>query len=109
MGSHARGAARQDSDVDLMLVTRTPGLYVEDTAWVESFGTVRTTGVEDWGAVTSVRAHYAEGREVEFGVTSPSWAATDPVDPGTAAVVRHGFRVLVDPTGLLQALLEAAR
>lgn len=34
-------------------------------------------------------------------------AATTPVDPGTGRVVRDGFVVLHDPTGVLGALVTA--
>src|SRR5690606_1092785 len=44
--------------------------------------------------------------EVELGLADPAWAATDPVDPGTARVVGDGFLVLHDPAGALAALAD---
>jgi hypothetical protein len=88
------------------MVTTHPAKYVGDTGWTSAFGSPRTTETEHWGRVTSVRVRYEDGLELELGVTSPEWASTDPVDPGTARVVRDGFRILYDPTGLL-ARLEA--
>jgi predicted nucleotidyltransferase len=35
VGSHARGTARPDSDIDLMLLTTDPHGFRTDTAWVE--------------------------------------------------------------------------
>lgn len=104
VGSHARGEARPDSDVDLMLVTRLPQSYLDDHEWVEGFGTVDDVAVERWGAVTSLRVRYAGGPEVELGITTPAWATTDPVDPGTARVVSDGFRILLDDDGTLGGL-----
>jgi hypothetical protein len=49
------------------------------------------------------------GLEVEFGFAAPSWAATEPVDAGTAQVVGDGFRVLYDPVGILRALVVACQ
>jgi hypothetical protein len=45
--------------------------------------------------------------EIEFTFCSPSWAATDPVDPGTAAVVSNGWRVLLDKAGRFENLALA--
>lgn len=75
VGSHARGAARPDSDVDLMLVTERPRDYLSEQGWLERFGRVARISVEEWGAVTSLRVHYASGLEVELGITSPAWAS----------------------------------
>jgi predicted nucleotidyltransferase len=55
VGSHARGTARPDSDVDLVLLTERPRDLVDDTSWLERFGTVSRRVVEGWGRVTSVR------------------------------------------------------
>jgi hypothetical protein len=104
VGSHARGEARPDSDVDLMIITTEPQRYVEDDSWVGVFGCVETVTVERWGAVTSLRVHYEGGPEVELGITTPEWASTDPVDPGTERVVRDGIRPLLDRAGMLAGL-----
>ena len=46
---------------------------------------------------------------MELGVAAPGWAATDPVDPGTARVVVDGMRILHDSDELLARLQQAAR
>src|SRR5689334_9885790 len=68
VGSQARGTARPDSDVDLIVLTERPGHLLDDTAWIRKFGTVQTIMREDYGPVQSIRVHYAEGLEVEFGI-----------------------------------------
>jgi hypothetical protein len=55
----------------------------------------------------SKRVYYADGREVEFGITTVDWARIDPVDAGTRRVVADGMAILSDPDNILQALIEA--
>jgi predicted nucleotidyltransferase len=103
VGSHARGAARPDSDIDLVLLCTEPQAFLGATAWLHTFGEVERCHTEDWGRVTSLRVHYRERFEVEFGLTSPVWAAL-PVDPGTKSVVANGMRILLDRDGTLGRL-----
>jgi predicted nucleotidyltransferase len=77
VGSHARGEARPDSDIDLVLLARR----------------------------TSLRVHYEDGLEVEYGLTSSAWA-TPPIDEGTARVISGGMRILLDREGLLESALD---
>jgi predicted nucleotidyltransferase len=102
VGSHARGAPRVDSDVDLVLLAERPAELVADTAWVGNFGELTRLTVEDWGRVTSVRAWYTGGLEVEFGLATADWA-TRP-DAGTRRVVSDGLRVLLDRDGAFARL-----
>ena len=105
VGSHARGEARPDSDIDLVLLCTDPQAFLDDTAWLRVFGEVATCHTEDWGLVTSLRVYYRERFEVEFGLTSLVWAVL-PVDPGTQSVVLNGMRILVDREGILERLQE---
>jgi predicted nucleotidyltransferase len=102
VGSHARGDARPDSDVDLVLLSSEPEALLREREWLTRFGVVESVVSEDWGRVTSLRVFYANGVEVEFGVAGPDWAA-DP-DEGTRRVVEDGFAVVWDPRGLLAPL-----
>jgi predicted nucleotidyltransferase len=107
VGSQARGTARPDSDVDLVVVTETPADLVTDPGWTEYFGAVERQAGEDWGAVRSLRLWYRDGPEVEFGIAAPEWLA-EPLDPGTRDVLRAGYRMLYDRAGDLEAALQAA-
>ena len=91
-----------------MTLLHAPSALVDDLSWCEAFGEVTVRSVEHWGAVTSVRVVYEDGLEVELGLAGVAWASTDPVDAGTARVVRDGFRILFDPTGALAQLAGAA-
>ena len=106
VGSHARGAARPDSDIDLVLLCEEPYTFLAHTSWIHHFGAVERCHTEAWGVVTSLRVYYTEGFEVEFGMTNLAWAGL-PVDLGTQDVVSHGMRILWDREGVLARLQEA--
>lgn len=103
VGSHARGDARADSDIDLVLICSDPTRYLADPSWASAFGTVTDLVTEDWGLVQSVRVFYQDGPEVEFGIAGTAWTEIPP-DPGTAAVVRDGCSNLLDRDGRLGRL-----
>lgn len=107
VGSHARGTAREDSDVDLVLITKTPQAYLDRDDWLTMFGKVKQSVVEDWGLLKSKRVFYEGGLEVEFGLTVPQWAAINPIDAGTHRVVTDGAQILMDRDGILATLLNA--
>ena len=102
-GSHARGEARPDSDVDLCILTAAPGSLLEERSWVHGFGADAriVEPVEDYGLVQSIRVYYGS-LEVEFGITDAAWARI-PIDEGTAGVINDGLWILHDPDGRLAA------
>ena len=108
VGSHARGSARPDSDIDVVVVVQDPKTYLNDTSWTSMFGNVARAVVENWGNVTSLRVFYSDGPEVEFGFTTDAWCHLPP-DPGTRAVVQAGCVVLFDRAQMLSALVEECR
>ena len=108
VGSWARGAAREDSDVDLVLLTDDVAAYTDRDDWVPGLGGLGVAATRTWGALTERRLVLPGGLEADVGIVPPSWARTDPVDPGTARVVRDGLEVLHDPAGQLARLLVAA-
>jgi Streptomycin adenylyltransferase len=111
VGSHARGTARADSDIDLVLITTDPNGIRADTAWVDAIGW-NAIGArpmkwedEDYGGVWSRRLWLEQDRgEVEISFGLPSWADVNPLDPGTREVIADGCRILYDPNGLLRRL-----
>jgi predicted nucleotidyltransferase len=106
VGSVARGDARPDSDVDVVLLTTHPARYLESVDWVSEFGAAQRVEQENYGKVTSVRAAYGDGLEVEFAVAAADWASA-PFDSGTEAVARNGIVVLLDRDGHATALAAA--
>jgi len=109
VGSWARSEPRMDSDVDLVILTTEKGAYSVSEAWVSAALSqpaemIRT---QEWGPVTERRIRLASGLEIEFGFAPPSWAKTNPVDPGTARVVLGGCVPLSDRDKLFEKLLGA--
>lgn len=103
VGSHARGSARPDSDVDLLILSDVAEQFVADTGWLRRLGRHERHSVERWGRVRSVRVFYAGGDEIEFGFAKTDWAAS-PLDPGSRRVVEAGFQPLFDRAGILGVL-----
>jgi hypothetical protein len=114
VGSHARGTARMDSDIDLVLLATDADRIRADTTWVteidrHEIGTrPQRWRDQEYGAAWSRRIwlepHYGQ---VELTFAPLSWATTDPVDDGTRRVISGGCRILHDPYALLQRICEA--
>lgn len=107
-GSHARGEARPDSDIDFCILCSNPADLLDDHSWILSFdSSARVAGsVEDYNLVKSIRVFYGTV-EAEFGVTEQAWAEP-PIDPGTAGVINRGLRILHDPSGRLERAVASA-
>jgi hypothetical protein len=114
VGSWARGNARPTSDIDLMLLTPDPEAFRSSSAWLDEIdwaalgASMKSSRDVPYGAAWSRHVELDEGTSVEFSFARPNWASTSPCDPGTRAVVSRGCRVLHDPTGILQRLVQNA-
>jgi predicted nucleotidyltransferase len=110
-GSWAKGVARMDSDADLVVVCADPNRFEHDAGWIrDALGVdAQVVRTQLWGVLLERRVQLSSGFEVEFGFVTPSWADVEPVDAGTARVVKDGFRVLHDPSGLLHRLTTTLR
>lgn len=105
VGSHARGEARPDSDIDFVLLCERPRQFLEASDWVAEFDLVESVEREDWGRVQSLRVNFRGGLEVEFGITDPNWAEP-PLDPGTIRVLRSGNGIVFDRDDYLRSRLS---
>src|SRR5689334_16875474 len=85
IGSHARNAAKETSDIDLVLIATDRDLYLKDTTWVQQFGIVNEQQIEDYGLLISVRVFYMDGLELEYGIADERWSAV-PLEEGTRRV-----------------------
>jgi len=95
VGSHARGEASPESDVDLILLLKNPKEYLKDQDWISEFGEPSHIVQEEWGKVTSLRVLYADGLEVEYGLSNLEWGS-DPSDDVDAHVIKNGLVVLYE-------------
>jgi predicted nucleotidyltransferase len=109
VGSHARNAARSDSDVDLVILSNEKDNLISNHAWIETFGISEKILVENFGALTSIRVFYKNDLEIEFGIVSPDWASLNPLDPGTKRVIVDGSRIILDKKNLLKPLLHSIK
>jgi uncharacterized protein len=113
VGSHARGTARPDSDIDLIVLAERPSDFRADASWLgmidwsQAATQVETWQDKDYGAVWSRHVLLATQLELEISFAPPSWASVMPLDAGTRQVVAEGCRVLHDPDGLLAELCSA--
>jgi len=112
VGSRARGTARPDSDVDLVLLASRPHEFRRDDHWLAEIdwgdSHVATWRDVDYGSAWSRHVDLPPGGEIELTFCEPAWAATDPVDAGTRKVIAGGCVVLVDKAKLFANLLTAA-
>jgi nucleotidyltransferase-like protein len=103
VGSYARDAATEGSDVDLLILTTDVSKYISDRSWVSRFGKDSECRVEDWGKITSLRTFYKGGLEVEYGFSTPDWAKI-PMDAGSLRVVSDGMKILFDAQNILSTV-----
>lgn len=109
VGSWARGTGRADSDVDVVVLADDPTALVAGENLPTALGALALLGETRFGVLLAVRLAMPHDVELELGIAPPSWAATTPVDAGTARVVAGGMAILRDPDGLLAALSAAVR
>ncbi len=109
-GSYARGDAGPESDVDIKVLTDDPDRFraghdwLREIAFESGIATVTAVDKGDW---LQVVARLEDGLEMEFSISAPDWAGTDPVSPGAAFVLSKGLKPLYDPDKLFASLLTS--
>ena len=103
VGSHARKAATEVSEVDLLLVVSPPNIYLKYRQWTSLFGNVVREQTEHYGECTSLRVWYDEGLEVEYRFVDESWASL-PVAEDTRKIVSDGMKVMFERKPLLSLM-----
>jgi predicted nucleotidyltransferase len=105
VGSYARQAATEESDVDLIILTWEREKYFQNHEWLSRFGQIEETEYENWGRVKSLRAFYEGNVEIEYSFSTPDWADI-PIEMGTYRVVSAGMRIIFDPQNRFSALQQ---
>ena len=95
VGSYARGTNKENSDLDIVIITSNKSDMITNQDFTQEFGEVYKQQTEYYGACTSISAWYSDGKEVEFGIVEPSWVTT-PLDTGTYQVLSDGYKLIVD-------------
>jgi aminoglycoside 6-adenylyltransferase len=112
VGSQARAdtPADQWSDTDLALVVDDPAPYLAGWEWLGAFGRPLLSFVEPTavGPFAERRVLFESGLEVDFALLPVAAARRMAQDPEARAVLRRGFRILVDKLGLEAPLRAGA-
>lgn len=95
VGSYARGANKEHSDLDIVIITSNKSEMIANPDFIQESGEVCKQQIEYYGACTSIRAWYKGGKEVEFGIVEPSWISM-PLDTGTYKVLSDGYKIIID-------------
>jgi hypothetical protein len=111
VGSWARGDARPDSDLDVLVLTNdmtwaTSAEWLRDPKLGLTEQTITSAQREVHGIARSWRLLLGAS-EVDLTFADISWANSSPIDCGTWRVLSGGIKVLVDKDGLLKALIES--
>ena len=105
VGSYARGTNRENSDLDIVIITSRKSEMVENQDFVQRFGKVDRQQTEYYGACTSIRVWYEDGREVEYGIVETSWISL-PLDAGTHRVLSDGHKIIIDKKGYFEGVRQ---
>lgn len=109
VGSYAYGHPRMGSDVDLVLLSQRTPEHLANLAFIQMITPGgRVIRRERWGPMHERRVRLPSGLVVEFGLTTPEWAAL-PLDPGTSKVLSDGCKIVVDDGTVTAALRSVNR
>jgi uncharacterized protein len=88
IGSWARGVARPDSDIDLLVIAQDTAGYFAWQDWLSDFGKPTDRARESVAGLSALRAWYADGPEVEFILVTPAQLedASVLLDAGSMAI-----------------------
>lgn len=95
VGSYARGTNKENSDLDIVIITSNKSGMLAKQGFIQEFGEVYKQQIEYYGACTSIRVWYKDRKEVEFGIVEPSWISM-PLDTGTHQVLSDGYKIIID-------------
>lgn len=95
IGSYARGTNKENSDLDIVIITSNKSGMIANQDFTQDFGKVYKQQIEYYGACTSIRVWYEDEKEVEFGIVEPSWISM-PLDTGTHKVLSDGYKIIID-------------
>ena len=98
VGSYANGREKEDSDIDIVIITSNKASMIKNPNFINEFGNIAKKQIEYYKACTSIRSWYKDGKEIEFGIVDSSWIKP-PLDKGTYNVLSNGYEVIIDKKG----------
>ncbi|MEL6463064.1 MAG: nucleotidyltransferase domain-containing protein [Cyanobacteria bacterium J06621_15] len=131
VGSYARGEAKPDSDIDLMVIASDTEIFRQNHGWVHQinwesidykiqqwndaqYGVVWSRHIDLYNSKSNLKSNSKNNSknnlskklkvEISFGL--PKWASVNPVDSGTFGVVSRGCKIIYDPQGILTNLIS---
>jgi uncharacterized protein len=104
VGSYAYERPRMGSDLDLVLLTTRPNRYGPWLGTSSPLAPADPLRTQAWGPLMEIRLRRRTGLQLDVGVVLPTWASTNPLDPGTAGIVRDGLLIVYDPDRILARL-----
>ena len=113
-GSWARGNAKSDSDIDLLILVRNKSKF-KKTNWIKDLAFEKINEKVEhfkdkiYGLVWSRHIFLNSKAQIEFSFAESSWANTENLDKGTHKVVSDGFKIIYDPELILNKLVEKVR
>ena len=103
VGSQARGEMPADglSDIDVAVFARDPARLLRRREWIDELGSAWASHLEPNGLETGEerRVLFDDGQDVDFAVFPIAYLPAMLADASAMAVLRRGFRTLVDKDG----------
>jgi hypothetical protein len=96
-----------------MILTANTDLFFRDKDWFNRISwhdlNLKVVSYDDriYGVVKSRHLFFERGQRIEFSFGYPSWANTNPIDPGTLIVVTSGIEIICDRYESLKSLILA--
>jgi hypothetical protein len=100
VGSRAGGTAREDSDVDLVFLSREPARFVDAEEWAGELGGAAVLASAHRGMLVEQRLRTASGLELDVAIGPPRWVWSAPAE--------MSVQVIYDPERVLERLTASA-
>jgi Predicted nucleotidyltransferases len=110
-GSYARGEAREDSDIDLLIFAENPKTFgqtgwIKDINWNKINLEFRSSNDGFYGNNQFIQFLFTSGLEIEFIFPDREWLNDAPLKPETIYILKKGFVILYDRGQKLKQLQQ---
>jgi len=108
-GSYARGEAREDSDIDLLVFVKDPETFGQ-TRWIKNINwskinlEFRSSNDGYYRSNRFTQIFFTNGLEIEFIFPDREWLSDAPLKPDNVHILKKGFVILYDREQKLKQL-----